>query len=59
MMRAISTTITMTALLAIAACSEPPPATPLAVAPEPAQITAQNADAAADALEKEIAADTE
>lgn len=60
-MRAILLLASAVALTA--ACSDPPapttPATALTVAPEPAQITSDNADAAADALEKEIAADAD
>jgi hypothetical protein len=48
--------------LVLAACGDktPPPApAPLAATPEPEKITAENADAAADALEKELAADAD
>lgn len=61
-MRAILTTTLALGLMAIVACSDPPPpppAAPMATAPEPEKINAENADAASDALEKEIAADTE
>lgn len=63
-MRAILTTTLALGLMAIVACSDPPPpppppAEPMATAPEPEKINAENADAASDALEKEIAADAD
>jgi len=62
-MRAIHTGLCALGLLAATACSEPPApvvvTAPMAAAPAPEQIDAANADAAADALEKEIAADIE
>ena len=62
-----TTSRTMLALVAgvwaLVACGESkppaPPAAPLAAPPEPEKITAENADAADDALEKEIAADAD
>lgn len=63
-MRAILTTTLALGLMAVVGCSEPPPpppppAPPMTSPPEPEKINAENADAAADALEKEIAADPE
>ena len=65
-MRAFVTTTLVAGLLCVAGCSETPAAAattttsaPLPSAPPPEQITAANVDAAADALEKEIANDAE
>ena len=64
-MRAFLTTTLALGLMATVACSggdkpaDPPPAAPLAAPPEPEKINAENADAAADALEKEIAGDAD
>lgn len=62
MMRHISTIIMVAVALFVVACSAgekaaPAPAEPMTTPPEPEKITAENAEAAADALEKEIAAD--
>jgi hypothetical protein len=56
--------LTLVSLVAVIGCSDPPPPPappppPMTSPPEPEKITADNADAAADALEKEIAGDAD
>ena len=54
--------LTLVSLVAVIGCSDPPPPPPpppMTQPPEPEKITAENADAAADALEKEIAGDAD